>query len=183
MNKQWVDEHLEMLSLRLKDFKPQPFYEPTEHIYERLESGDEHDLQFVASEISSYLGLNPVPKVIYDWGLKMEPDVAGQIIPAVYEIRIPFFYAGKRHAVGSILAHEMSHAFLFCQGIWLEKLDENELLTDLAAVFLGLGNLLRNGLIVASNELGADVYLIGYLSPDLIDYGYQKVNASRSINI
>ena len=97
MNKGWVDEKLKMLSLKLGTFKPNPddfYFEPTEEVYEKLESGDECGLQRVTTEIAKHLGILLIPNVMYDWGIKMEPEVAGQIKLAspVRHIQIPFFY-------------------------------------------------------------------------------------------
>lgn len=162
-----------MLVFKLKAASVEPrkfFFEPTEDIYKKLESGDESDLQYVASSIAIHIGVISIPTVKYDWGLKMEPEVAGQIRSAIYlpYIQIPFFYVGKKYALGGILAHEMTHALLYSRGISLEDSKENELLTDLTAVFVGLGKLLLNGYL---DEGGG----LGYLSPDLIAYCLKKV--------
>jgi hypothetical protein len=183
MNKQWVDEKLRVLSLRLGIFKPNPYefyFEPTKEIYEKLESGDACELQYVTTEIARHLGIVPVPTAKYDWDLKMEPEFAGQI--KVAYIQIPFFYVGKKYAVGRILAHEMSHAFLYSKGILLEDPKENEMFTDLITVFIGLGKLLLNGLVIATDEHQSEKYVLGYLSPELIVYCYERVNTYRSID-
>jgi len=187
MNEGWIDSKLNELSVRLGIFKPNPldfYFEPTGEIYAKLESGDEQDLQRVAAEIAKHLGILRAPSVNYDWGLKMEPEVAGQIRAAtpIYSIRLPFFYVGKKYALGAILAHEMTHAFLFSRGILLDDPHENEMLTDLAAVFIGLGKLLINGLISMTNERSKEMSTLGYLSPELIAYCYRKVRVYRSID-
>lgn len=186
MNEQWLNEKLKMLSLKLENFKPNPcefYFEPTERIYEKLESGDEHDLQCVATEIARHLGITPIPTVRYDWGLRMEPEVAAQIkvVTPIHYIQIPFFYVGKKFALGAILAHEMAHAFLIPKGVLLEDPNENEMFTDLATVFIGLGKLLLNGLIFVTDEYISEGHMLGYLSPELITYCYERVNTYRSI--
>jgi hypothetical protein len=45
----------------------------------------------------------------------------------------------------AILAHEMTHAYLFHHGVFLEDELENEILTDIAAIYLGFGNLIFAG--------------------------------------
>jgi len=154
------------------------FFEPTEDIYRKLESGDESALQYVASSIAKHIGVTFIPTVKYDWGLKMEPEEAGQIRSGSYlpYIQIPFFYVGKKYMLGGILAHEMTHALLYSRGISLEDSKENELLTDLTAVFVGLGKLLLNGYL---DEGGG----LGYLSPDLIAYCFKKVCSLYVIDI
>lgn len=176
MNRNWVDAKLEMLALKLSDFNVTSvdsrrfFFEPSQDAYKKLASGDETDLQYVASSIATHLRILSVPTVRYDWGLKMEPEVAGQIRSAVYlsYIQIPFFYVGKKYSLGGILAHELTHALLYSRGISLEDSKENELLTDLAAAFAGLGKLLLNGSL---DEGGG----LGYLSLDLIAYCVKKL--------
>jgi hypothetical protein len=187
MNEKWVDLKMNELSLKLGIFRPNPsdfFFEPTEEVYARLGSEDEQDLQYVAAEIARRLGILLAPSVTYDWGLKMEPEVAGQIktVNSIYNIRIPFFYVGKKHALGAILAHEMAHAFLFSRSISLDDPNENELFTDLAAVFIGLGKLFINGLISMTNEYSRETSTFGYLSPELIAYCYRRVIAYRFID-
>lgn len=180
LDKDWIDKKLDLLSLKLKDSivnSNEFFLEPDEGIYQRLESGDENDLKYVAEEIRKHIGVPLAPTVRYEWGLKMEPEIAGRIKGAsqVPLIQIPFFYVGKKYAVGGILAHEMTHALLYQKGICLDDPNENEAFTDLTAVFVGLGKFLLNGYI------GED-YVLGYLSLELIAYCHQKVSASRLID-
>jgi len=184
MNKEWIDDKLNMLALKLRDFNVASvdshkfFFEPTGDVYEKLGSGDESDLQYVASSIAMHLRIIPVPTVRYDWGLKMEPEVAGQIRRDFYlaYIQIPFFYVGKKYSLGGILAHELTHALLYSRRISLQDSNENEFFTDLTAVFVGLGELLLNG---ALDEGGG----LGYLSPDLIAYCLKKVCRLYSIDV
>lgn len=152
-------------------------FEPTEDVYEKLASGDEGDLREVASRIAHHLRISVIPTVKYDWGLKMEPEVAGQIRGAIYlpHVQIPFFYVGKKHSLGGILAHELTHSLLFSRGVSLEDSDENEPFTDLAAVFAGLGKLLLNGALDQGGGLG-------YLSPDLITYSFGRVCNTHGID-
>jgi len=184
MNKEWVDDKLNMLALKLRDFNVDSvnshkfFFEPSEDVYKKLASGDENDLQYVASSIAAHLGIVSIPTVRYDWGLKMEPEVAGQIRSDYYlaYIQIPFFYVGKKYSLGGILAHELTHHLLYSRHVSLEDSNENELFTDLTAVFVGLGKLLLNGTL---DEGGG----LGYLSPDLIAYCLKKMCHVYAIDI
>lgn len=184
MNRRWVDEKWEMLALKLRGFdRATPglrefFFEPTTVMYEKLQSGNEGNLQAVASSMAAYLGIIAVPTVRYDWGLKMEPEVAGQIRGGIYvpHIQIPFFYVGKKYSLGGILAHEMTHALLLSRGISLQDSADNEQFTDTAAVYVGLGKLLLNGSL---DEGGG----LGYLSPDLIAYSIGKACLQHAIDV
>lgn len=186
MNEEWIDRNLDFLFMKLKDFNHNPdnvFFEPTDKIYNKLESGNEQDLQYVTNEISKYLGIINIPSAKYDWGIKMEPGVAGQIRNAnhINSIQIPFFYVGRKYGVGCILAHEITHAFLYSKGIELTDLNENEMLTDLTSIFIGLGKFILNGQIMTLEEHLNESYIVGYLSPELIIYSYKKLIRIRSI--
>jgi len=184
MNREWVDGKLETLALELRGFDVASrashlfFFEPTDDVYKKLESGDEGDLQRVASRIAAHVGIISVPTVRYDWGLKMEPEVAGQIRSdsRVAYVQIPFFYVGRRYSLGGILAHEVTHQLLYSRHISLEDPNENEFFTDLTAVFVGLGKLLLNGALDQGGRLG-------YLSPDLIAYSLKKMCHVHTIDI
>jgi hypothetical protein len=188
MKREWIDEKLNLLSIKLDGFKTDSsrfFFEPTEEIYRNLESGDENELHFVVAKIAEHLEIPIVPIVRYDWGLKMDPEVAGQIqnMYQLNAIRIPFFYVGKKYAIGNILAHEMTHAFLFSKGIFFNDLNENEKFTDLTAVFIGLGKLMLNGLTVMPNQYLAEVQILGYLPLDSIVYAFKNICERRSVSL
>jgi hypothetical protein len=185
MNKEWVDYRIEFLSAKLGPFRVNPtefYFEPTEEVYERLASGEESDIQSVASEIGKHLAINNTPFVTYEWGLKMELEVAGQINTNTGVIRIPFYFVGRKYALGTILAHEMTHSFLYSRGIRLDDVKLNEMFTDLAGVFVGLGKLYLNGIISDSNDCSTESITLCYLPPWLIGYCYNRVNELRSIN-
>lgn len=186
MDKDWIDKNLDLLFIKLKDFNPNSesfYFEPTEEIYKKLESGSDQDLQYVTNEISQYLGIINIPSAKYEWSIKMEPEVAGQIryTNPIYSIQIPFFYVGKKYGVGCILAHEITHAFLDSKGIISNNLKENEMFTDLTSIFIGLGKFILNGQIVPVEEHLNENYIVGYLSPELIVYSYKEVIRIRSI--
>ena len=186
MNIEWIDKHINVLSNILNESFLESnhfFYEPTQKVYDRLKSDEEEDVQSIVIEISRKLNISPVPFVSYEWGLKMDPNVAGEIrsYNQQYHIRIPLYYVGKQHAIGTIIAHEMSHAFLFSKHIGIENNHENEMFTDLAAIYIGLGKLLLNGLNNILHEYSNDGYTLCYLEPNLLYYAYKKVNEIRCI--
>jgi hypothetical protein len=181
VNELWVKAHLELLKSKIQDCKAVSLhvaFEPTDTFYARLAEGEEEDLQLASGEIAQYMELEVAPAVHYDWGVKMELGVAGLIKHHSY-IQIPFAYLGKKFALGGILAHEMTHAFLFNREIVLEDPQENEALTDLAAIFIGLGKLILNGYITTG--LSHTLEILGYLSPELLSFAYKKVCVLRSI--
>ena len=188
MEKNWVDEKLKLLNnlLAVFEIKPENFFmEPTPEFYKKLESGNEDDLQEATRQLAEKLVLVDIPVVEYDWDIKMELEHAGQIKfmkDQLTHIRIPFFYVGKAHAIGAILAHEITHRFLVYKGIFFEDINENERFTDLATIAIGFGKLLLNGMFVEVAPLKGEGIVLGYLSPELILYAYQKVNEFRGID-
>ena len=82
MNESWVGAHLELLTSKIRDCKAvlrHIEFEPTDAFYTRLAEGEEDDLQLAVAEIAHFLDLQAAPPVHYDWGIKMEPEVAGRI--------------------------------------------------------------------------------------------------------
>ncbi|MEM3473763.1 MAG: hypothetical protein QW735_04155 [archaeon] len=188
MNRKWIEEQLNFLFARFKDYYPSSrnfFFEPTQETYVGLESGDEKDLNFVVSKISQHIGLSEAPLAKYDWSIKLGYHIAGQAIidrkNQINIVRVPFKFVGNYYAIGSIIAHEMSHFFLFSKELVLNDEVENEKLTDLMSVFLGLGKLMLNGKVLCFQ--GADFFEeIGYIPFDLILYAYIIVCKQRKIS-
>lgn len=187
MNKKWADHWIAVLSLHPGTTRrgKWAFFEPTPILYKKLESGDDSDLEAVVLEIGKYLELNKLPSVIYEWGLKMKPEVAGQIryMGSVRsQIQIPLFYVGKPHEIGAILAHELTHEFLACEAITCDNADELEQLTDLASIAIGLGKLILNGTVSIMVPSTGESHTLGYLSTELKAYTYRKVYQKHKIS-
>lgn len=186
MNKIWADHWMQVISShqRYKKRTMSILFEPTPALYKKLESGDDSDLETVAIEMCKYLELNNAPAVVYEWGLKMKPEVAGQIRysgSTRSQIQIPLFYVGKPHELGAILAHELTHEFLACEGITCDNVDELEQLTDLASISIGLGKLVLNGTVSILVPSTGEHHVLGYLTPELKAYTYQKINKQYKI--
>jgi hypothetical protein len=182
----WIKKILDFLDQTLKNFNINPqsfFFEPTESIYLKLESGNEDDLQSVTNKIAKHIGIVPFPDAKYDWGLKLDLETAGRfsMTRSSRVIQIPFFYVGKKYPVGAILAHEITHAFLVYRGIILEETKENETLTDIAGIYIGLGKLAINGLIIGAEDINNEIYSLGYLKPEQFFYCYRIASEKKSI--
>lgn len=186
MNSKWVEYWLEILSVNIESSRRSKWtvFEPTSIFYRRLESGEDDDLEMAADEIGRHLEILTLPDVTYEWGLKMKPEVAGQIKCGNglrSQIQIPLYYVGKPDALGGILAHELTHEFLIFQNIRLNNIAENEQLTDLASIALGLGKLVLNGTVSTLLPSTGESHVLGYLSPELKVYVYTKVNQQHKI--
>ena len=175
MNQEWVDRWLESPGLRSETVGKAKWdlFEPTSEFYARLGSGDEDDLTWAAHRLGQYLDLSSTPSVVYEWSLRVDAALAGLVQQNL--VRIPLFYAGRPHALGAILAHELTHKVLECSGISCSMI-EFEPLTDLASIALGLGKLVLNGTIVELVAAMGEIQSLGYLAPELKVYAYLKVN-------
>jgi len=186
MNRKWVEYWLEILSVNIESSRRSTWtvFEPTPTFYRRLESGDDDDLEMAADEIGRHLEILTLPYVAYEWGLKMKPEVAGQIKYGSglrSQIQIPLYYVGKPDALGGILAHELTHEFLAFHNIKFTNLDETEQLTDLASIALGLGKLVLNGTVSELLPSTGEGHILGYLSPELKVYAFMQVNQQYKI--
>lgn len=185
IDKAWVEEQLKFLAGRIGFAASQwlPF-EPTERFYKALASSEEQDLQTAAGEIAKYLGLISVPRVIYEFTLRLDPKAAGEIRyhPGGRSvIRIPVDYAGKPMAIGGIFAHEITHEFLFSRSFVCPRGEELEPLTDLAAIYLGLGKPILNGIIADAHNRAVETSVLGYLDPELKAHAYRSVGKAHGL--
>ena len=187
MDEKWVDHWLAELAGQLGRINGTPWalFEPTADFYSWLESGDDGDLAAAEAALGRHLGLRLLPPVAYEWGLRMKPEVAGQIRAkgsSLSRIQIPLYYAGKPHALGGILAHELTHEYLARLNLPDgQQLADLEPQTDLASIALGLGKLVLNGTVTVMAAATGEVQTIGYLSPELKAYAYRQVNRQRAV--
>ena len=186
LNTAWVDSRLSLLSHHLDALVPSNWelFDPTPAFYVALESGEDNDLAVAASQLCKHIGLYPCPPVSYEWGLKLPIGVAGIFSSrsTTTHINIPLFYVGRPSALGAILAHELTHAYLFHRP-FPEVLDEEcEPLTDLTAIYLGLGKAVLNGIHVITSQAAGEGHALGYLGAHLTAYSFKKVLEARHID-
>ena len=94
------------------------------------------------------------------------------------KLRIPIrievneLYKDDIRAVGAILAHEDAHLKLWLSKHYEENKEQNELCTDIAAILIGLGELIANG----RNRYRGDgiVESMGYLDDESFSYVQRK---------
>jgi hypothetical protein len=149
MDSLWVDQNLDRVNgLFTKRMRSWGLFAPTHQFYESLASGEDRSLENSVDQISSHLQLRLPPSVTYEWGLKLSPQIAGQISlgGTRSHIQIPLFYAGRPDALGAILAHELTHEAIAQEQIKFASIEELEQMTDLSAIALGLGKLILNGM-------------------------------------
>lgn len=94
-------------------------------------------------------------------------------------------------AILAILAHEITHEYLYINNISFSNKYENEILTDIAAIFLGFGKLMLNG--SENEDIWKNYYFggsttitdklgIGYLDRSKVAFVYLLVSSMRNIS-
>lgn len=160
-------------------------FEPTPAFYSLLDSGEEEDLRKAAASLALHIGVPPLQRVSYEWGMTMPLSAAGRIFITPEKdsnIQIPLFYVGKSVPLGAILAHELSHQLLAVNRIWLADEQENEELTDAASIIAGLGKLVLNGTVTEIADDTGDVQLLGYLPVRTKVRLFCKVNSHHHLS-
>ncbi|MGA7076625.1 MAG: hypothetical protein WBZ42_08815 [Halobacteriota archaeon] len=187
VDKTWVDQWLNVLSAHITKKSRWALFEPSQEFYEKLETGEDEDLEIAGAEIGRHVELGSLPSMTYQWGITMDPNVGGQIWQKGgtlqnSHIEIPLFYVGKPFAIGAIVAHELTHHFLHNERLVLPDKVENEQFTDLASIALGLGKLVLNGTVSDHFQTAREYFILGYLSSELKAYAYRQVNEQRGIS-
>ncbi len=173
-------------------YKPmEPFWVPGKGFVDSLR------LQGAAKEIADFLRLSQYVFLITV--RKQKTNTAGKI-ELKYSgndvfVKISEDVQGFEDAVIATLAHELTHKYMQVNGISLGinivQEYENEVLTDITAIFLGLGKFLLNG---CDNERiyqecrGSDKYEItktmkvGYLTQRQMGFVYRLICSMRGIS-
>ena len=169
LDKELIIKKILYLSDRLKDIQLYNILEPWP-----LKVIDYIELQNAAKKISGFLGLSDLTFIIAI--AKQDSNTAGHIEldnrnEVFIEIDSNSNYDGR--SLLAILSHEICHKYLQLENI--KQLGrENEILTDVAAIYLGLGKLLING--CSSNNTK-----VGYLQRSQYAYIYKLICRSRRV--
>jgi hypothetical protein len=161
-------------------FLDRPSLCPTQQLL-RASDLSEWGSQFVAKDIAAHLGLLVGPIVV------SHQRIGGNRVGyAERTHRYTKFVAIDERctdALGraAVLAHEITHLFLWQHGVEFSDKLENEILTDTAATYFGLGVLILNGFTADCRPTGAtpgtNTRLLGYITP--AEFGY--VLAKRAL--
>ena len=173
-------------------YKPlEPFWVPGKGFMDSIR------LQGAAKEIAVFLGLNEYTFLITV--TKQKPNMAGKI-ELKYSgndvfVEMSEDVQGFEDAVIATMAHELTHKYMQVNGISLGtnivKEYENEVLTDITAIFLGLGKFLLNGCLnekTYQEYRGIDKYevtktmKVGYLTQRQMAFVYQLLCSMRGIS-
>lgn len=187
-NSDWIVQQIKNLREKIQPPTRAFLFEPTKAHYRLLASSRTVDLQEFVRQLCQHIDFKPIPVVSYDWDSTMKGSTIGQarldsISP---EIHVSLSYTKRPRELGALLAHELTHHFLDRASFRSKNQDENEKLTDLAAVFLGFGKLILNGADVRVNAkkrtLMKSPVRLGYLPMADLACAYDKVCCLNGIS-
>ena len=180
----WVDNRLPLAQM-LAGFPSldanRLFFEPDKEFYRHVSNGLE-GIPSCISRICNHIRYSGPPLTVSL--VQEEMDSPATIVGT--EIRIRWCQEYNIYAIGAILAHEVTHAFLRFTRSWPQNAADSEQLTDLVAISLGLGKLILNGLestsfsFNAPGVFGGTTYYgaqnshLGYLSYNAMLYAYRR---------
>lgn len=190
LTKEMILSELALIEKHLK-FKSMQFYKP------HSLSGDIVYLQKTASNMMKFVGLNDyIPLITF---VTTEESEGGNIeldySKNVY-IQISNKYRNSSDQILAIMAHEICHKVLFLSGLYYPTIKlKNEILTDLATMYVGFGKLSLNGCYHSSvstkivQENGEKKQItttyhnnIGYITPDTFAIAYNLVCSRFNIS-
>ena len=80
---------------------------------------------------------------------------------------------GDRAVLMAVLAHELTHHYLFTNSVVVDDREENEVLTDVATVYLGMGKAAVNGCFTTVEAYNRKMTVeTGYIKQDCFIYAY-----------
>jgi hypothetical protein len=154
------------------------YFEPDGQFYSQILEGDKA-IQNCTSQIAEYIGYSGYPLTVNF----TELDIDHPAKISGYNIVIQIKYLKNPYAIGAILAHEITHAFLTYNSKWPNNEKDIELMTDCVAICLGLGKLILNGLETLKYEIPglpgqrimvSEKSYYGYFSYKSLLYAYEK---------
>jgi hypothetical protein len=148
------------------------------------------EIQNAANQIADFIGLSGLTFVVSF--AKQADKVGGHIdlksSSADVFIEIDSDARKFPEAVAATLCHEICHKWLQINGISSSIEIDNEILTDITSVFLGLGKIMLNGCLcvtthteTGTNETVEETRKIGYLDRDQLAFVYRTVCSMRNI--
>jgi hypothetical protein len=151
------------------------------------------DLQTAAKRIAKFLKLE---YLVFHIAFTAKPhEVAAHIelqsdSPDVF-VELSSELLDFDEAVIAVLSHELTHRYLYKFGIRESNTEENEILTDVAAVYLGLGKIMLNGchdeiIRHVQRDTGpatiSHKVKVGYITREELAFVYELCGAMRNLD-
>lgn len=194
MSQLFIEDYIKKLVMLEKQLGTKTKYQLFEPF--PLNPSDPIAIQDAAKKIAEFVGLHNLTFVV---GIAKQKEKVGGHVELQYGRREVFIEISENIAkfdvaVLATLAHEITHKYLQINNISVGtgsiREYENEVLTDITAVFLGLGKLMLNGCEIKNVRLEArtdGTYVTeqlksGYLDCEQLTFVYRMVCAMRRIS-
>ena len=130
------------------NYKPKKIYKLDSYLEQRIKYSkfDDKILNELLKNIFEYLNLD-FSKISFDirrTSSKSRTAIAGSYNEDIKKIILEVTTYSSLDKIISTLAHESTHHLLLSNGIELKKRNENEVLTDVTAIYLGFGDYFFN---------------------------------------
>jgi len=187
--KAWVEERLEWLTAEFDDsaFSGRRIVLPTPEFFPDPYDGSKKAVRILLDRVCGYMGVVPdlvAMKLVADAGKIWLVNEAGQYLPGAagtyaegarkFIVRIDKTGLDDPMGLVGTVAHELAHVRLLGEGRIMREVYDNELLTDLTAVALGLGVFLANTPRNWDSQLGkwpdSDLNRPEYMTPPMFGY-------------
>ncbi|MCM8812943.1 MAG: hypothetical protein NC924_03280 [Candidatus Omnitrophica bacterium] len=180
-----IIEYIKLLEFHLGEHAKYQILDPFD-----LNPSDIISIQVAAKKIANFIGLSDISFIVAI--AKQRQYVGGHIdLSGDKDVFIELSEEVIEHAesVLSTLSHEIVHKYLQVHNIKIYDENKNERLTDIAAVYLGLGKLMLNGReckkIKQENCIEekkvTEKVITGYLDRVTLAFSYKIVCAMRNI--
>jgi len=149
-------------------------------------------MQAAAKQIAEFIGLEGFIFIVAV--AKQEEKVGGHIDLSTggkeVFIEVDSQMVKFPDTVAAALCHEVCHKWLQVNGIGIPLEIENEILTDISCIYLGLGKIMLNGCkaesvrcetVVNGTRTVTETMTAGYLGRDQLAFAYRLVCAMRSV--
>jgi len=187
MNRLPLIEKIHFLESKLGDKWVHPIFEPF-----KFNSSDVVKVQEAGKKIAQHLGLPPLTFLISY--VQQKSNVGGNIEldnnKEVF-VEIDNKFRNDHEIVLAVLAHEICHKYLYLNNLKLFPEIENEMLTDAATIYTGLGKLSLNGCerITSSSSTSGNITTtttttkkVGYMNREQFAFVYRLVCEMRRIS-
>lgn len=187
--KAWVEERLQWLEHEFDDhaFNGRPIVLPTAEFFPDPYDGSDEAARTLVNRVCGYMGVEPrrinlefvtsVGKMdlVNDGGHRL-PEAAGTFQDrwGWYQITLDRVDLGNPMALVGTIAHELAHVRLLGERRISGTVFDNELLTDLTVVFMGMGIFLANTPRIWRSSYskwpGTDFNKPEYMTPPMFGY-------------
>jgi len=191
MSQELIEDYIEKIILLEKRVGEKTGYQLFEPF--SLNPGNVIEIQAAARGIAEFIGLHDFTFIIAP--VKQEEHVGGHVELRYGEkevfVEVSDDTLRFESSLLATLAHEITHKYLHVNGVYYGyDIYENEILTDIATVFLGLGKLMLNGCecqdvyekyVIEGKAKVAETLKVGYLNRSQFAFVYRFVCAMRRI--